>query len=172
MVKLSFNERWILSNQYLILEKLDKDNANHYAQTREALDSDYEEHYDWNIPYIVRDKQVMTEEESKEVMDILDMFGVLHHAYDQLSDKSGVDENRIRFRGFDGNNETKQLGYTRYLQSIDRFSDLKSFGDGLNSHMPVFDRYKNMASRWEQSTDQYHPTEEDLIRIGEATNKD
>ena len=44
-------------------------------------------------------------------MDILDM----HRAFKRSHKKAAVGAEDIRFLGFDGNNETKQMAYARFL---------------------------------------------------------
>jgi hypothetical protein len=49
----------------------------------------------------------------------------------------------LRFRGFDGNNETEYLGVSRFLiEHLDRFTHFK--GRDLNSHMPSIEAYRRM----------------------------
>ncbi len=47
MPKLTFAKRWILHNQYEILEKLDLNRAELYRQIRIVLYSGYEDGYSW-----------------------------------------------------------------------------------------------------------------------------
>ena len=54
-VKLTRVERYILSNQFRILEALYPDEASHFATTREALEHGYEILYDWDMEHIYDD---------------------------------------------------------------------------------------------------------------------
>jgi uncharacterized protein len=165
-MKLTPAERWILSNQFSILERLNPDDAEHYRNVREAIECGYETDYDTYSPHIYTGADVTTEEESMEVIEILAMFDALKQSYKGLSDKSGIDESRIQFHGFDGNTEGKQMAYARYFCSLDggRFTDLDR-GDNFNSHMPVLDWYRRMLAAWNASTDKYHLRKSDIERI-------
>ena len=86
-----------------------------------------------------------------EVVDILDMWSFLEHGYDNLTpeDKKRVKidadpfGDHVKFRGFDGNNETSHYGIARFLvEKMDRFSTFE--GRDLNSHFPSIDTYRRM----------------------------
>ncbi len=135
-VRLSVTDRWILSNQYQILEHLDPGGAEQYQRAREALESGYELEYDVISSHVFKDGSTLSEEACDEVIDVLDMFRALGRSYDELEDKAGIEERRIRFQGFDGNNETEQLAYSRYLARTDRFAELVG-AYGLNWSCPA-----------------------------------
>jgi len=168
-MKLTKIERWILSNQYRLLQVIYPDEADYFGQCREVLERGYELHYDWITEYIYDGNDVMSSEECKEVIDILDMFSALKRAYEALDDKSGIEEWTVKFSGFDGNNETKQMAYARCFCSLDggRFTELDR-GDDFNSHSPVLDAYRRMLIEWRNSEDRYHLSEDDLVRITSA----
>lgn len=168
-VKLTRTERWMLSNQYKILAALYPDDADYFEKAREAIDCGYELHYDWITDYIYDDRDIMTPEESHEVIDILAAFSAIKWSYEALADKSGIDENHIKFRGFSGNDETKQMAYARYFCSTDggRFTDLDR-GDDFNSHFPMLDVYRRVLREWNKSVDKNNLSKEDLIRITSA----
>jgi uncharacterized protein YfbU (UPF0304 family) len=109
---LSDSERLLLSNRYAILEKLDSHNADHYAKLRKILQDGY------TILYgeVFRDLSgPISSEECHYVFDVLDMYRTLPTSYEHLSDKSGVDVDDLRFRGFDGNNESNELSLAKHL---------------------------------------------------------
>ncbi len=166
-MKLTRVERWILSNQYRILAALRPDEADHLEQKCEALDSGYELHYGWLAEHIVED--TMSEDECKEVLDILAMFDGLRLSYKTLSDKSGIDESDIRFQGFDGNNETKQMGYAQYfcLQDDGRFTDIVNTKN-LNSHMPTMWRYQPMLREFKAIGKGMDLTKDEILRVVNA----
>jgi len=161
-VKLSRTERWILINQCRILEKLCSDEADYYAQISEALRWGYELHYSDDCP---ASNDILTEQECREVLDILDMYRSLTFSYRDLDDKSGVDSNDLKFPGFDGNNETKQLMYAEYYMGLDggRYQELRR--DDLNSHWPMLPKYRQMLTEWVESKDKRHLSKDDIIRI-------
>lgn len=82
---LTRQQRWMLANQYLILEKLYPENADHYERARTVLENGFELSYDWYIPHIA--ERTMSEDACKEVIAILDMFSVLERSYRQLAEK-------------------------------------------------------------------------------------
>lgn len=89
----------------------------------------------------------------REVLDILDMWTAIETGYEQLSkkdkDKIAADTKplgpRVTFPGFDGNNESEQLGIAAFLiGDLERFSRFK--GRGLNAHMPTLATHRRMLA--------------------------
>jgi uncharacterized protein len=147
-IKLTKIERLMLSNQLKILEKLYPEEASSYSEQRTAIENGYSLHYPWLMEHLYEE---MTVQECSDVIDILDMFSALKRGFDSLNDKAGIEENSVRFRGFDGNNETKQMAYARYfVVDLDRFQELR-YGDkysDFNSHSPSLVRYLSMLEIW------------------------
>lgn len=165
-MKLTKAERWILSNQYRILEALYPGEAKELAEDRDAIERGYEIHYDWMTQHIYEGDDTMSTAESKEVVDILAMFSALKSSFASLSDKTGIRASQVEFHGFDGNNETKQMGYARYFVRHDggRFGDLrKGEHDDFNSHMPSLDRYRDMLATWQRVADKAHMMSKEQI---------
>lgn len=88
-----------------------------------------------------------------EVVDILEMWSFLEEAYSKLSTaekdrfqkEAGAVGKKVRFRGFDGNNESEQLRIARFLiEKMERFTSFK--GRDLNSHWPATATYRRMLS--------------------------
>lgn len=105
----------------------------------------------WAYPGIVGSSEDKTPAVVKEVLDILEMWELLEYSYNQLqpADKAKVKADTkpsgydVRFRGFDGNNETEYMSVAGVLiNDLDRFSIFK--GRDLNSHMPSLDTYMRM----------------------------
>ena len=73
-MNLSGTERWILSNQYHILEKLtkNKSQAAEYAHYREILESGYEALYPNLVDRVL--EKTLSPEACKEVQDVLVMY--------------------------------------------------------------------------------------------------
>ncbi|MDP9379776.1 MAG: YfbU family protein [Chloroflexota bacterium] len=167
-MQLSQVERWILTNQYRIMEILDSTKARQYARARKVLESGYELEYDSISQHI--DRHTLGAEACREVRNILSMFVALSSSYTALTDTSGIEEQDITFRGFDGNSETAQMGYTRFLvDQKQMFTDLPR-GDSFNSHIPLLNTYRRMLREWEQSTYKYNLTKDDIIRITSSGN--
>jgi uncharacterized protein YfbU (UPF0304 family) len=134
---------------------------------RTVVERGYELDYDSISHFIYDEDSIMSSEECLEVIDILDMFRCLKYAYDELRDKSGIDEVWVNFGGFDGNRETKQLGYARFLlEDEENFPNLGR--DVRNSHMPILDIYRQMLAEWKRSSNKCNLTKGDIIRITSA----
>jgi uncharacterized protein YfbU (UPF0304 family) len=147
-MQLSLETRWILTNQYRLLERLDPDAGDECRQAIRILEHGYELEYSALTESFL---DPMSEDECLEVYDILDMHRQLCVSYDNLADKSGLDENAISFRGFDGNNETTAFVYARFLiGDLGKWTELAGAGDHLNSHAPVIDGYRRMLEVWRQ----------------------
>jgi uncharacterized protein YfbU (UPF0304 family) len=164
-IKLTRTERWILANQYQILEVLKPDEAEGFAEVRIALERGYELHY--TPDHIYAEGDIMSADMCEEVLDILSMHRALHDSFDGLKDKSGIRDRDITFVGFDGNNETTHMAYARYYCGLDggqaRFTELHR-GDNFNSHMPVLDMYRRMLRVWRDGLDKKHELTKDDIQ--------
>jgi len=140
-------ERIGLINQFLILEKLYPEDADYYAKHRKAVQEGYKLHYEWIFEHLYEE---MSEDECREVLDILEMHRALAWSYMDITGSTDV-EPKYRFIGFDGNNESSQLSYASYfIIDLDRFQELlygKEYWD-LNSHMPTLDKYRRMLDIW------------------------
>jgi len=159
---LSESERLILSNQYRILEHLYPEEAGTFAEHRKIVEDGYTLNYEEISRHIF---DGLSMEECREVLDILSMHSVLHFSYQGLDDKEGI---TIRFSGFDGNSETKQMSYTRfYIEELHRFAELIEIAqsDDFNSHHPTLRRYRLMLGEWNQCTDKNNLTREEISRI-------
>ena len=75
----------------------------------------------------------------------------------------------VRFSGFDGNNEGKQLSYARHFcKGKDRFTDLGERA-WANSHMPTMDRNRVMLQVWKRRKNYYRDlTKDELVQILQA----
>ncbi len=163
-MKLSKTDRLLLFNQYEILKALYPRQKKDYEEAQEVVMHGFEHHYDTLAEHLY--DNTMSDEEGAETIDILTMFDAVQRAFDDLTDKTGINEHRIAFHGFDGNNEGKYLAYAQFFCSQDngRFVSLRKphgFGGGVHE-LP---RYRAMLREWHASTDKYHLTKEDLIRI-------
>lgn len=161
---LSLKERLIISNQFKILEKLYPEDAEYYSTYRKALECGYKLHYEDIFQHFFDE---MTEDECKEVIDILDMYRALTYSYRKLNNKEAIEENDIHFDGFDGNNEINQYLYAQYfIIDLNRFSEL-TYGNKypeLNSHSPRLEKYRKMLAIW-KSIDDRHKLNSEQIRM-------
>jgi uncharacterized protein YfbU (UPF0304 family) len=142
-------KRYELINQLLILEKLYPEEAAYYAKNRKALESGYQLHYSWLTENI---SDGLSEEDCKEVLDILDMYRSITFSWQRLHESEELPE-KLKFRGFDGNNETELMGYVQYFViELGRFEEL-AYGNErpyFNSHSRRLEKYKRMLSVWKQ----------------------
>lgn len=164
--KLSRKDRLILINQYKILEKLEPEGASEYQQLITILANGYEYHYPEVLGGVYPD--TLSEGECREVSDILIFFTALQDSYKNLDDKEGIDEYRIQFRGFDGNEESSQTGYLKYLVEIDKkFEHVVKRGE-YNSHSLSLPYYRTMLARWQEMGKPRYPnrmTKDQIIKL-------
>jgi uncharacterized protein YfbU (UPF0304 family) len=151
-IQLSRLERYSLSNQLRILEVLYPDEAKALAVQREAIERGYEMIYSWYFEHIYDGSDVMTEEESKEVWDTFEMFDAIHRSIDALQASDLASHNASKFRGYDGNSETKFMTFAEFtVERLERFDYLPMARKGhWNSHMPMRDVYARMLKEWKK----------------------
>jgi uncharacterized protein YfbU (UPF0304 family) len=155
-MKLSRIERWILSNQYKILEQLDSERADQYAFCRNAINHGYEADYDWIADDVSDQSDGLSSAACGEVLDILEMYSDLQRGFDALDDKSAIREYEINFPGFDGHNESKRVGYCRHVcGGRGRYHDLRRPMD-WDSHRPLIDAYRRMLAVWRPIRESVH----------------
>lgn len=110
---------------------------------------------EWDLPGVFhRDSD--DRRDLNYVQDVLDMWDRLERGFDRLqkSDKERVAQEaaplgkKVRFPGFDGNNEGRFLGIARFLTNqMERWT--RFAGRDLNSHMPTTAMYKRMLEAFE-----------------------
>ncbi len=137
-VTLDMRDRMILVNQYRILEKVDPKNASSYKRAITILEQGFEFDYD-SIDGSI-DRNTVSVAKCREVYEILEMYRRLHDSCEQLEDKSGIEERKVKFPGFDGNNESEYLAYGHFLNGQGKYEESPM----LNSHMPSIDMYRRM----------------------------
>ncbi|GGE47737.1 hypothetical protein GCM10011391_28140 [Pullulanibacillus camelliae] len=156
-MELSKVERLLLINQYSILGVLDPDNQNDYELNKEILLQGYKQNYDDLIEWVLDD---LPEEISEEVIDILQMYRSLNFSYRGLDkkEKEKVDPEKLKFKGFDGNDETRYMVYARFfMHKLERFEEL--WGEGknpdYNTHHSTLSKYRRMLDTWKSISDRY-----------------
>ena len=164
-MKLTHKDRWILSNQYRILEELYPDQAESFEYCREIVENGYEYEYE-NITQLIYPP--MSVEECQNVWDILEMYEYLQQGYDSLdgNEKKEIGEEKIVFRGFDANNQSEQFAYVHFIiNKKERYNHLRRNGS-LNSLNPrSLTLYRSMLNEWSKSADKKNLSEEDILRI-------
>jgi uncharacterized protein YfbU (UPF0304 family) len=163
MDPIDVKDRLVISNQFKILAALYPDDAKYYDRARKVFEEGYELLYDWFADHIYKP---MNAGECNEVFEILQMHGDLLRSYGNLTDKSAIDEDDVAFRGFDGNNEGKQLGLLAYLiKDEGKYEEFKNAGDGLNSHMPTLEMYRRMLPIWRSFKHKFPLEKADIQKI-------
>jgi uncharacterized protein YfbU (UPF0304 family) len=142
-------ERLSLINQFLILEKLNPEEAEYYEKNRIALEQGYKAHYKTIFEHLWDE---MPEEKTKEVLDILEMYRSITWSYIDLN-KGKKSDPKYAFKGFDGNEESEQLSYCHYfIVNLERYQELVQNPEypDFNSHCRMLDRYRRMLAIWKQ----------------------
>lgn len=165
---LSKKERLSFIYQLRILEALYPDEADGFAKHRTALEEGYALHYDWLIEHLSDD---MSEDDCREVLDILDMYRAITRGLDKLDNSDELRKHHFaKFPGFDGNNETHHMSYVRYfVVDLGRFSELRQDDyPYFNSHAPMLPTYRLMLKRWRDLPKKFEPTREQIASVLEA----
>ena len=144
-------QRLNLINQYSILlefaiMKNDKYMAEKYKQYIEILEYGYTREY-YTFFDDLHDE--LTKEESDLVWDILQIYSIIQSSYKKVRTPK-INEDDIRFDGFDGNYETYYYAYCKFiLFDLKRFCELTD-GDrrDFNSHARRCEKYKKMQEIW------------------------
>jgi uncharacterized protein len=161
-------ERLQLINQYAILEKLDEENAEHWAECQEIVRKGYTLEYHKLFDPIWEEQSA---DDGRYVMDVLEMHQALQISLERLADKGDVKPEDIKFRGFSGNDETHLMAFTEKLRDEGRWSGVIGGRKDLDSHFPTTLRYQPMLEKWKaigSPSDverRYHLTKEELREI-------
>ncbi|MBK9205478.1 MAG: YfbU family protein [Candidatus Obscuribacter sp.] len=140
---LSKIERLNFATQFAILKTLHTDNkyeADHYEYMEEIFRRGYEKLY-----YECFDKlwTALPSEVAEQTIDILEMHRALLWSLGEKPNTSDIE--RVKFRGFDANNEAEYLSFAKFFTADgSRFSESRVF----NSHMPTLQRYEKMLAAW------------------------
>lgn len=164
-MKLDIKDRFIISNQLKILEKLYPEEQETYESNRKAIEYGFELHYDWIMEHIY---EGLNSEECNFVLNVLDMYASMLHSYNKLKSEN-IKKDDVIFRGFDGNNETMYMAYARYfLEDLDRYREIQeSSNNYYNSHSQMVSKYKHMLSKYNKYKQSYtyDLTEDHLLDI-------
>jgi len=104
---------------------------------------------DWALrfryPGVFHDEPGPTDEEVSETTEILSMMSFIEYSIRELPEGERAEfeaNNRLRFRGFDGNNDPHHGIAHTLINDLDRFGEFKD--RGLNSHsratLPTYQR--------------------------------
>jgi len=145
-------ERLQLINQFRILEKLYPEHAKDYAESRAIIAAGYTIQYDEVFTEVYEEMNV---EEGRYVYDVLNLYRILIQSYEALTDKKGLTPEDVRFRGFDGNNETKRWAFTEHLKEQGKWTE--TLTGGLNSHS------ETTISLYPRMLEKYEPIREKML---------
>ena len=156
-------ERLLLANQYEILGLLKKDDG--YTRMADNLRDGHKWLYQQHATQV---SDNLPDEDADHVLTILGIYSDLRHSYNQLGDKTGIEEHSVSFPGFDGNNEVELLHFARALSNNQNFSE--TIGkDARNSHMPTTDMYRRQISEWKSMGSPRYPlSKEQILRLLDA----
>jgi uncharacterized protein YfbU (UPF0304 family) len=147
---LTLAERLQLVNQFRILEKLYPERAEEYAESRSIIEHGYTIQYEGVFNELHDEMDIG---ECQYVFDVLDMYRVLINSYEGLTDKDGLTPKDVRFRGFDGNNESKRLAFAEHLQKQGTWTE--TLKGNLNSHSrTTMSLYPEMLAKFKPIHDQ------------------
>jgi hypothetical protein len=160
---LSKLERLMLSNQYRILEQLNSNDdyeKRSFGRLAEIFEKGYVQMYRHALERIDEPFPV---EASEEVLSILDMHRAMLFS---LGEKPNpLDVERVRFKGFDANNEGDHLSFAKFWSDGGRkYSELQIF----NSHHSTLSRYRKMLQEWNRMNRQIDLTRAQIESILEA----
>ena len=143
-LQLSLKERLIL---YRALELLDPDALERHRRHRDIVENGYEIHY---LSLADDFSGSMNVDLCREVLDVLDMFGIARLSFNALEDPSGLDEDGLRFDGFSSDFEEEMLAYARYfILKLGRYPSLRTDeSTNFSSDAPMIDIYRQMISVW------------------------
>jgi len=176
-VNLTNPEKLILTMLAEIHEALSIENGIDHKLLKEAIYSDNTWALTWEMPGIIGGGQKeQNPPEVDEVVEILGMWRFLEDSYDMLGpeDKKKVETeakpfgSRVRFSGFDGNNEGRMMSIASFLvEEMGRFSRFK--GRDMNSHgNPPLDAYRRMVDVFEPTVHADPLNAEQIIEILKA----
>ncbi|MBZ0133453.1 MAG: YfbU family protein [Rhodocyclaceae bacterium] len=154
-MKLTDGEKLIVLMLTELYEKLEVDGEIEPDFIRSAIFNDHLWGIAWKysgIPFERLDDPPVV----REVVDILDMWSFIEHAYSQLTEeqKSKLAKDAApfgdnpRFQGFDGNNESEYMSTAMFLvDELERFQEFQ--GRSFNCHHPSIDGQRRMLSVFE-----------------------
>ena len=157
-IELTDKERLFLANQYEILSALNDDE--HFALRAETLKAGHKWLYEQFFESL---SENLPDSRAQHVLTILGIFGDMQASYENLSDKSGIDEKALLFPGFDGNNESELLSFADSLIKHGRFESTLG-KSARNSHMPTSGLYGRMIQRWKELGSPNYPYEKETIQ--------
>jgi uncharacterized protein YfbU (UPF0304 family) len=142
-MELTVFERKVLYNQLELLKESPDADVKWLEKCQLILENGYRSLYGRLFEHLNTDE--LSEEQATFVYDVLTMFEAFQRFEEQTGEKAGG--LLPSFSGFDGNDESKFLGFVRFLVQKDERWDylgIKNF----NSHFPMVATYRRMLAVW------------------------
>jgi uncharacterized protein YfbU (UPF0304 family) len=160
-------QRLILSNQYYLMSQMDPENQSKYKRLQTIVERGY------GLQMLELNKQFgeMTEEECREIINIMEMYHAMQESNKMLSEeeRNKVDQRRLEFLGFDIASESQLVHYVRFLVESEGLYPQFDKGDHhFNAQMPMMDKYRRMYTTWRNCPRQYHLSATEFAQIYSA----
>jgi len=147
-MELTKTERALFANQNRILALLNENNSADYIMKAEILEKGYEGMYDDCFEQIY---EGVSKEVCEETHDILNMYRVINNLIASLTpeDQATLDLEKIKFEGFDANNDKHYDFMTFLVEKAGLYNEYQNAY--LNSHSRILlDKYKMMYEIYQQ----------------------
>lgn len=165
-ISLNVWERLILANQYAILERLDNGNACSHRNAREIVERGYEHLYDTLTPLI--ETEVLPNEVSREVYDILDMFRAIEQSMKDMGKMPS--EFGSHFDGFELNSAPAHHDFSKFVRrSLGYWQDLSRYPDTSQDASSLF-RYRAMLLRWKSLGAPFALSAAQIVVVSDSAN--
>ncbi len=144
-MKLTAAERWILANQYRLMQMLSDRPVPLFEHAITILENGYEDQYKYAAQYLKEDP--FRQDVAEEVKDILQMFREMQWASENIEDRGLLESPLFEFQGFDANNSFDHLSYAQFLHELGEYREL---GNRLewHSHSDNIGTYRAMVQAW------------------------
>lgn len=161
-------ERIVLINQLELRKAVSK--SRDFDEAITILSNGYEIFYDQAVGGIY---EPMRPDDGKFVLDVLDMFRAIDNFITRHPEDKEISEMRgTRFAGFDGNNETEYMAFTRFLIEKQRkFQEQvpnAAQTDTFNSHLQMIPRYRQQLAVWKAAKEKHDLARDEVIAIAKA----
>jgi uncharacterized protein YfbU (UPF0304 family) len=169
-MRLTPAERWILANQYRLMQMLSDRPVPLYEHAIRILESGYEDQYKYAAQGLREDP--FPQDVAEEVKDILYMFTQMQWVKDKITDPEILESHRFEFWGFDGNHSHYHLMYASFLHELGEFKELGN-RPTWDSHSDTIETYRSMVRAWRELPRKgLQMTEEDVRTIVNAPVND
>jgi len=162
---LSKLERVLLINQLELRKALTK--SKDFDEAIEILEAGYEIFYEEALGRV---HDPMAEEDCHFVLEVLDMYRAIEGFHEAHPGDEEIDKMYApHFRGFDGNNESAHMTFTRFLINDQRkFTEQLKYEkdtDSFNSHWTMIPTYRAYLEKWKAMKDRWNLTREQVVEI-------